>query len=44
MVEIKGPFGWGFLEGSGGEGILLVNCVWFIFLRRGEEGRGEKGI
>jgi hypothetical protein len=22
-----------------GEGILLVNCVWFIFLRRGEEGR-----
>jgi hypothetical protein len=27
-------------EGREGEGILLVNCVWFIFLRRGREGRG----
>jgi hypothetical protein len=24
----------------GGEGILLVNCIWFIFLRREEEGMG----
>jgi hypothetical protein len=36
----KGSFGWEFLEGRGGEGILLVNFVWFIFLRRGGEGRG----
>jgi hypothetical protein len=26
-------------EERGGEGILLVICVWFIFLRRGGEGR-----
>jgi hypothetical protein len=26
-----------------GERILLMNCVWFIFLRRREEGRGGKG-
>jgi hypothetical protein len=31
-------------EGRGGERILLLlNCVWFIFLRRGEEGRGGEG-
>jgi hypothetical protein len=35
--------GWEFLEGRGGEGTLLVNCVWFIFLKRGEKGRGGKG-
>jgi hypothetical protein len=26
-------------EERGGERILLVNCVWFIFLRRGGERR-----
>jgi hypothetical protein len=28
---------------KGGEGILLRKCVWFIFLRRKEEGKGGKG-
>jgi hypothetical protein len=32
MVRLVGGF-W-----RGGKGILLVNCVWFIFLRRGREG------
>jgi hypothetical protein len=27
-------------EGRGGERILLVNCVWFIFLKREDERRG----
>jgi hypothetical protein len=31
------------LEGREGEGILLVNCVWFIFLRMGGEGKGGEG-
>jgi hypothetical protein len=31
------------LEVFGGEGILLVNCVWFIFLRMGGEGREREG-
>jgi hypothetical protein len=28
----------------GGERIFLVNYVWFIFLRRGEKGRGGEEI
>jgi hypothetical protein len=35
----------GFLEWRRGEEILLVNCVRFIFLRKGEEdGREYKTI